>query len=496
MIIKTDKDTIQHYFEDSSGMSGSHADKIVIADSIWDIIDFFKQIIKLPKPAPVTVAGGCTGVTGGCLAYGGVVLSTERLNSIGEIKKISQDKALITVGSGTRVNDIKEYVLKHGWMYPPDPTEKNASIGGNISTNASGGRGFKYGTTREYINAIEIVFSDGTYSHIKRGSVFADAQGTLKLVTNEGTKNIVLPKYKLPQIKNAAGYFNYANADLIDIFIGHEGTLGVITSAELVLIKPFEMLFGGIIFFDNREKSWDFVNEIREISYKSRQTKNTGINALSLEYFDRNALNLIKQDYPVIPANVDAGILFEQDCTEKTYDLLMDKWTDKIEKYGVQFENVWFASNAKQQEEFRIFRHKIPERVNEIVKKNKIPKVGTDVAVPHDKLKEMIYFCEQKFEEAKLFHLTFGHIGESHLHANLIAGSQEEYDKCRKIYLEIAKKAVSLGGTVSAEHGIGKVKHIFLETMLGLEAVEELRKFKKSLDSNNILGQNNMFKMK
>ena len=99
-----------------------------------------------------------------------------------------------------------------------------------------------------------------------------------------------------------------------------------------------------------------------------------------------------------------------------------------------------------------------------------------------------------KFAEQKLFNLTFGHIGESHLHANLIASTQEEYDKCRTIYLEIAKKAVSLGGTVSAEHGIGKVKHIFLETMLGSDGIEELRKFKTSIDQNNVLGQNNMFK--
>jgi D-lactate dehydrogenase (cytochrome) len=491
MIIKTDQDTICHYFEDSSGMLGAHADKVVIAESKQDVIDLF---LENKSHTPVTIAAGCTGVTGGCLAYGGIVLSTERLNSIGSIKEISDDKALITVGGGAVVNDIKKYVLDNGWMYAPDPTEKNATIGGNISTNASGGRGFKYGTTRNYINALEIVFPDGSFSYIERGRTFADNNGNIELKTDKGVKNISLPKYKLPDIKNAAGYFNYEKADLIDIFIGQEGTLGVIVSAELILIKPFEMLFGGIIFFDKKEKSWDFVKEIRDISNQSKINNDININALSLEYFDRNALNLIKKDYPVIPANVDAGILFEQDCTKETYDLLMEKWIKKIEQYDINTDDVWFASNIKEQEEFRIFRHKIPERVNEIVKKNKIPKVGTDVAVPHDKMKEMIYFCEQKFSEKKLFNLTFGHIGESHLHANLIASTKEEYEKCREIYLEIAKKAVSLGGTVSAEHGIGKVKHIFLEAMLGVEGIEELRKFKKSMDVYNILGQNNMFK--
>lgn len=492
MIIKTDKTTFAHYLEDASGMTDAYADKVFIPETKEEVSDLLKELSG--TKTPVTVAAGCTGVTGGSLAYGGVILSTEKFDSIGNLREKSKDKALITVGSGAIVNQIKSYVLKNGWMYAPDPTEKNATIGGNISTDASGGRGFKYGTTRNYINAIEIIFTDGSFAKIKRGETFADDTGTVLLKTNSGTKKLRLPEYNLPHIKNAAGYYNYKNADLIDIFIGSEGTLGVIISAELVLIRPFEMLFGGIIFFDKKETSWDFVNEVRTLSYRNKKAGETGINAMSVEYFDKNALNLIKPYYPVIPENVDAGILFEQDCTKDTYDTLMEKWINVIEKYGINTDDVWFASDAKQQEEFRIFRHKIPECVNEIVKKNKIPKVGTDVAVPNDKLHEMIYFCEQKFSKNKLFNLTFGHIGESHLHANIIASTPEEYRTCRKLYLEIAQKAVALGGTVTAEHGIGKVKHHFLEAMLGKEGIEELRKFKLSLDPSNILGRDNMFK--
>ncbi len=520
MIIKTDQSTFAHYLEDASGMLGANAEKVYIPETKEEVSSLLKECSE--KKIPVTVAAGCTGVTGGCLAYGGVILSTEKFNKIGKIqqrqctmynKRQNENEqqlkattahnngqsgietATIRVGSGAIVNEIKSYVLSQGWMYAPDPTEKNATIGGNISTDASGGRGFKYGTTRKYINAIEIVLSDGSYANIRRGETFASDDGTVVLKTNLGEKILHLPKYKLPNIKNAAAYYNYKNADLIDVFIGHEGTLGVIISAELILIRPFEMLFGGIIFFDKKEKSWDFVKEIRTLSEQNKKSGAVDINAMSVEYFDKNALNLIKPYYPVIPENVDAGILFEQDCTKETYDILMEKWIDIIEKYGINTDDVWFASDAKQQEEFRIFRHKIPECVNEIVKKNKIPKVGTDVAVPHDKLHEMIYFCEQKFKENNLFNLTFGHIGESHLHANIIASTQEEYERCKSLYLEIARKAVSLGGTVTAEHGIGKVKHHFLEAMLGKEGIEEMRKFKLSLDPSNILGQNNMFKI-
>lgn len=492
MLIKTNTEFIQHYFEDSSGVLGAYADKVAIVESNQDVIELLEEATK--THTPVTVVGGATGVTGGCLAFGGIILSTERLNSIGIIKSISDTKAVLKVCAGAFVIDIKNYVLKNGWMYPPDPTEKNATIGGNISTNASGGRGFKYGTTRDYINAVEIVFADGSFAYIKRGTIFADKNNEIIFQTSKGSRKIKLPDYKLPNIKNATGYFNYKNADLIDVFIGNEGTLGVIVSSEIILTKPFEMLFGGIIFFDNRINSWNFVKEIRELS--KQQNSENDIDALSMEYFDRNALELIKKDYPIIPNNADAGILFEQDCKKTNYDLLLDKWIKIIEKHGINTNNVWFATNEKEQEEFRNFRHKIPERVNELVKKYKIPKVGTDIAVPHDKLKEMIYFCEEKFNQANLMHLTFGHIGESHLHANLIAKSKQEYDKCRNIYLEIAKKAVELGGTVSAEHGIGKTKHPFAEIMLGKKGIEEMRRFKLSLDSSNILGKNNIFKTK
>ena len=188
MIIKTDKDTFTHYLEDASGMIGATAEKLFIPETKEEVSSLLKECSD--KKIPVTVAAGCTGVTGGCLAYGGVILSTEKFNFIGPIRKISDDKALITAGSGTIVNEIKSYVLQNGWMYAPDPTEKNATIGGNISTDASGGRGFKYGTTRNYINAIEIVFCDGSFAKIKRGENFADDKGTIILKTNLGTITI------------------------------------------------------------------------------------------------------------------------------------------------------------------------------------------------------------------------------------------------------------------------------------------------------------------
>jgi len=492
VIIKKDKDTIQNYFEDNSGVRGSFADFAAIAENEKDIVKFLPEMAA--EKIPVTVVGALTGNTASGLAFGGAVLSLEKLNRIGEIIKKDGKTAFLKVQAGARITDIKDKTFEQGWLYPPDPTEKNATIGGNIATNASGGRGFKFGVTRDYVRALKVIFTDGSQSYIERGKYFADESGNITFDTNLGKRHIVLPKYRLPLIKNAAGYYNYPNADLIDVFIGSDGTLGVTVEAELTLIPHFAEVFGGIIFFQAKQEAYDFVKAVKYISGKTKKENlKNSISAMSLEYFDKNALDLIREDYPVIPANVQAGIMFEQDIYEDNFEILMNKWTELIEKSGINSENVWFASNMKEQEVFRAFRHRIPERVNERVKKNKIPKVGTDFAVPEGKLPEMIDFCEKEFQKAALFNLTFGHIGENHLHANIIASNEKEYKMTRELYSRIAQKAVELGGTVSAEHGIGKLKHIFMEKMVGEEGFREMAKFKKSLDEAAILGRNNIF---
>jgi len=492
VIIKKDKDTIQNYFEDSSGVIGASADFIAIAENECDIREFLAEMSN--SKIPVTVAGALTGNTASGLAFGGSILSLEKLNKIGEIKKINDNIALVVVQAGARIRDIKLKTFKDGWMYPPDPTEQNASIGGNISTNASGGRGFKFGVTRDYVEALKVVFSDGSQGYFERGKYFANKSGEIVFCTSKGEKCVTLPKYHLPVIKNASGYYNRVGADLVDVLVGSEGTLCVIVEAVLKLIPHFKEVFGGIVFFDSFNKAYKFVCKIKSISKIAKQGNlKDSVNAMSLEYFDKNALSVVKNDYPSIPENAVAGIMFEQDVYEDKIDVLMEKWVEVMEDSNIDLEKVWFAANLTEQEKLRTFRHKIPEYVIEIVRKNKIPKVGTDFAVPEGQLLTIIDFCNKAFEKTNIFNLTFGHIGENHLHANILASNKKEYKQCLNVYSDIAQKAVDIGGTVSAEHGIGKLKHVFLEKMIGKEGFKELAKFKKSLDKSGILGQDNMF---
>ncbi|MDR0617290.1 MAG: FAD-binding oxidoreductase [Endomicrobium sp.] len=492
MIIKKDKSTIQNYFQDNSGVCGAHADFVAIAEHENDIPPFLVEMSK--NKIPTTIAGALTGNTASGLAFGGAVLSLEKLNNIGQIKKVSDNIAFITVQAGARVSDIKLEAYKSGWMYPPDPTEKSAFIGGNIATNSSGARSFKFGSTRDYVQALKVVFADGSKSFIERGKLFSDKEGNIMFDTDQGIKHIQLPHYKLPYIKNAAGYYNYPNSDLIDVFIGSEGTLCVIVEAVLKLLPHFKNIFGGIIFFERRNDAYMFVEKIKSISKKAKEAKlKNSVNAMSLEYFDKNALNLIRDVYPIIPIQAESGVMFEQDVYDNDVDLLIDKWYEIIQECSVDVDKVWFASNLTELEKFRAFRHSIPEHVNAIIKKNKVPKVGTDFAVPEGKLSDIVNFCEKEFKSLGVFNLAFGHIGQNHLHVNILPANKQDYEKCRKSYIDIACKVVELKGTVSAEHGIGKLRHIFLEKMLQKGGIKEMARFKKSLDNNAILGQDNIF---
>ena len=491
MLIKTDPEIIRSYTEDESGLRGGFANTVYVPDNEREISEILRECSE--KHIPVTISAGGTGVTGGRVPFGGASLSVERFNKLGDIRALGNGKAVITAGAGVSIKEIKEKAKAAGWMYAPDPTEQGSFLGGNISTNASGSRGLKFGPTRNYVKRIKIVLATGDILDIERGKIFASRGGTLKIPL--GNREIVLrlPSYKLPAIKNAAGYFNFPGMDLIDLFIGQEGTLGVITEADLLLIPKIQKMLTGIAFFPKEEKSWEFVLEIKRLSQATREEGAAGVDAMSLEYFDHGALELLREDYKDIPAGARSAIFFEQSIENGGDDVIIDGWAGALEKYGVQLSSVWFGTTEREEKLFRDFRHRLPEKVNEIVRRNKFPKTGTDLAVPDKYLKEMIKYYYNELKKSGIRYLIFGHIGESHMHANFLPDNEKDYAASRKIYLELAKKAVSLGGTVSAEHGIGKLKHIFLEAMVGMNGIKEMAELKKILDPAAILGRGNIF---
>ncbi len=497
MQVKTAADELQNYLIDASNLQGGFADKLFIPETAAEIAEILKEANE--KNIKVTVSGARTGTVGGAIPFGGYVVSLEKLN---KIKEINKSDNFAVVESGVILNDLNKAVEAENLFYPPDPTEWSCQIGGTIATNASGARSFKYGATREFVRRLEIVLPNGEILRLKRGENFSSG-GFIELETEQGnTIKAKLPTYKQPNVrKNTSGYFSGETVDAIDLFIGSEGTLGIVTEAELALLPKPESFFSGIVFFENEADLLSFVNEAREISFQTRneQIKNqkskikNQIDASLIEYFDEKALKFISEKFPEVPANAKGAIFFEQETDAETEDVLLEKWNELLEKHNADLEQSWFTTTEQDREKMREFRHALPVAVNERIVKYKQKKVGTDMAVPDEKFASFLKFYKEKLEASGLDYVIFGHIGDNHLHANLLPKTDEEAAKARHLYGRFIAQIIMLGGTISAEHGIGKHKSKYLYVQYGERFLNEMAELKRAFDRQGILGRGNMF---
>ncbi|MDD4202370.1 MAG: FAD-binding oxidoreductase, partial [Candidatus Omnitrophica bacterium] len=468
---------------------GGYADAVIIPNSTAELSEFLRS--SYDKGQKVTIAGAGTGNTGGRIPFGGVVLSTEALDSIISIKKNVQGGYVLTQ-AGVTVKHLKEEVLKQDLFYPYDPTEQTAFIGGTVSTNASGARSFKYGSTRQCVSSLQIVLARGDILNIRRGETF-EKNGYLNFSSDKYCYSIKISDIISPITnKNSAGYYCKKGMDLIDLFIGHEGTLGCVTEVGLSVVnKPFGIL-SCFSFFSKEEDALNFAKSARELSCINRKT-DKDINALAIEFFDENAMEILKEADPNISQKAKACIFFEQDYSEDHEDIIIEKWIELLNKNNVNEKDIWVAMTEKDRLELIEKRHMIAETMAEYARRSGKPKVATDIAVPYDKFKEMYEYYKKIFFEIDIKGILFGHIGDAHLHMNLLPRTDEEYELAKSIAMDFIKKAISLGGTVSAEHGIGKMRKTYLKLMYGQNGIDQMIAVKKSLDPKMILGVGNIF---
>ncbi|MDQ6663826.1 MAG: FAD-binding oxidoreductase [Acidobacteriota bacterium] len=410
---------------------------------------------------PVTIAGAGTGLTGGRVAQGGWVVSLEKFTRL-EIHERSA-----TAGAGVLLKDLHAAAARMGLFYPPDPTETWASIGGTIANNASGSRSFRHGDTSRHVLRLRVVLIDGRVIEAARGDRI----------------DFDVPAAPLPRTtKHTAGYRLQPGMDWIDLFTGSEGTLGVVIEAELQLLPAPATLLAGVIFFREDERSLAAVKAWRSIA---------GLRMI--EYFDGPSLALLRDRYPEVPAEAGAALLFEQEG-----DADLEIWPDRLEDAGALIEASWFALGVADRERFRQFRHALPELVNGIVRRNGCLKMGSDYAVPLDRNEEMLAYYRRGLEaEFPGQYVIFGHIGDAHVHVNILPRNDTENDeesaRAKDLMLDFAREAVALGGTVSAEHGLGKRKSHLLELQYSPEQIEAMRQVKRRLDPQWLLGRGNLF---
>ena len=419
------------------------------------------QVMRQASAAgiPVTVSGAGTGVAGGRVPFGGWVLSLEKFT------RLEVHSGYVVAGAGVLLREVHAAALASGQLYPPDPTETGASIGGTIACNASGSRSFRYGATRAWVERLHVVLAHGRVLDVGRGEPIDFDPGTVPL----------------PAVtKNTAGYLLRPGMDWVDLFIGSEGTLGVVTQATLRLRPTPKAVLAGLVFFPSDDQAVSAV-ELWRVSASPRM----------LEYFDRPSLDLLRTRFPEIPAEARAAILFDQEL-ESEDDPEIDSWLERLEGTGALEEDSWFATTATDRERFRRFRHALPELVNDAVRRSGAMKMGTDFAVPLTRNREMLAWYRKRLEaEFPGRYVIFGHIGDAHVHVNLFSDPANP-QHAAALLTEFANKAVEMGGTVSAEHGVGKRKAHLLALQYAPEYLEAMRAVKRRMDPANILGRGTM----
>lgn len=511
------------YLMDESRLPGGHADGLVFAHSEKQVVEVLRQVSI--SRMPVTVSAGRTGIVGGAVPSGGILLSLENMNrflgarwddenscwcvrvqpglSVENLQNILKEKdfahALSLLKGGAR-EDIERFSMESDcWFYPPDPTEKSAHLGGTVATNASGARSLKYGQTREFVVSLRVVLADGNLLSVQRGVHVATSEKSFHIQKEKGVVEVPIPSYRFPKVKNTSGYYVNRPMDFIDFFIGSEGTLGVITEMELALRRKPEFILCGVAFFSSEDKAIKFIKLIRE--------KKEMIEPTALEYFDPHSLQLLKErrdqagqtpSIPPFPEYAQAAVYFEQEGKEEDVEKIYAGYDALLCECGTSMEETWGGMDEKELGRMTDFRHALPEAVNTIVGQrqkscSELHKVGTDFVVPDSGLEQMIYIYRSTLDAEKLEYVIFGHIGENHLHLNILPRNTEELDKAKKLYLEFAREAVSMGGTVSGEHGIGKIKKSLLRIMYTQNVIDEMQKVKESIDPEAILGPGNLF---
>ncbi len=502
-----DSNKIRAYLSDESAAMIGTAEKVWFPSCAAEAAAVLKEAGAQGKHVTVSAAG--TSITGARVPLcGGWILSIERMRNIPascaregfELVRhkdfsllLSREKKLAAIPPGIRLDELDEALERFGLVYPPDPTEMTAMIGGTVATNASGARSFCYGPTRKWVEGMQIVLPSGEIVEISRGANFAEGR-TLKFPWIPGASFEIPGGYPCPDIKNTAGLHLKEGMDLIDLFIGDEGLLGIVCMVSARLAERPEDIITCIAFFDSLGDALGFAGKLRREGSLPRKP-------YSIEFFDRRALEFMRSEFPEIPEGKAGAILFEYGFSRTSqhnpYPCRAQMEPLKMALEGAGAAPVW-TSSGRDIAMMKKFRHALPETVNKFVR-TRAGKLGTDMAVPEENFMDLVAEYE-KAERCGVRTVYFGHIGSCHLHLNFLPENKEELAAAKKEYLHLARTAVKLGGTISAEHGIGKKRIAdesgklipYFEVMAGRTGIEAITSVKRIFDPKNILNKGNM----
>lgn len=511
----TDPEILGAYLEDASGNAPGRAAGLLRPVSEEEAAAFLRATER--RGVAILPQAARSSLTGGAVPSGEVVVSVEKLGSIGPVER-HPGGATVTCGAGVRLKDLQRELEERGFYYPPVPTYQEAMLGGTVSTNAGGAATFKYGATRQWVLGLRVLLHNGDVLSIERGEARAPRGGAFRIGLSDGRELMVpSPAYRLPALKKlSAGYHAADPLDLVDLFVGSEGTLGLITEITVGLVPAPAAVVTGAVFLPGNDELLALAGELREAALRARTAEDpSGPDVRAIEMIDGRALALLRKHGDAarlrieLPPAAEAALLFEMELPERLTDddaqEVLANFLDAgetspdgalarlfriLQRHGA-LENLEFAfpDDARRREMLHELREAVPKRVNEILATRRIEdpgakKVGGDLIVPFEHLGAMLKLYEDGFARRGLEFAVWGHVSDGNLHPNAMPRTAAEARLAVEALLEFGDEAARRGGSPLSEHGVGKslVKQEQLRRFLGDAAIASMRAIKSALD--------------
>jgi D-lactate dehydrogenase (cytochrome) len=426
--------------------------------------------------------GAQSSLTGGATPRGDLVLSTRALSSVSTVTD-----HMIRAGAGVPLTTLQETLTASRLYYPPVPTFEGAFVGGVISTNAAGAASFKYGSTRPWVVGMTVVLANGDVLDLRRGEVTC-SDGIFQIELSSGhTTAVPVPTYRMPDVaKLSAGYYAKPAMDLIDLFIGSEGTLGIIVDATLrVIPRPRRAV--ALIPCDGDAQAVAVTSALRAESTVS-----------AIEYMDARALRAVPNEAFARagvprPSGESVLLMVHMELSSDNDDEEMfDRLEVIFESCGIEdLAAVAIAEPGDERAAKKLIelREAIPASVNALVAAAKhthpdLEKTAGDMVVPFSRLADSIALYRQAFESRGLDYAIWGHVSDGNLHPNLIPRTLDDMERGREAIFEIARGVIGMDGAPLAEHGVGRsaLKQRLLRELYGDQGIEQMRAVKRALD--------------
>lgn len=449
MKLESDADVRASVASDASGLILT-PESVARPVTIDEVVEIVRECSA--NRTPITAAGGQTSTTASSITDRGVLLSTRAL---GGLLDVDVKARTARVQPGLLLGEFKKLVAQDGLTFAPDPTsEDECTIGGAIACNASGARTFKYGATRKHVRALKIVLASGELIELRRSDLE----------------------------KNTVGY-GFAQ-DPIDWFIGSEGTLGIIVEAELALMPTPESVTGLAIPFASEDAALAFVVRAREAD---------DIEPRCLEFFGELALEIARgADDQAGWASSSRAMVYAEDESSGN----LDTWLVHAENAAALVDDVRVFASDPELRHARRIRHHVPSVMNErgaLRRSQGGRKVSTDWAVPYRKLREAVATANDMADRGGVERaVVYGHAGNGHPHQNFIGNDAVEVGRIEGVVEETLKQVLAMGGTIAAEHGIGKLKRRWLPLQMTAMQIAMMRTVKRELDPGGILAPGNI----